>query len=131
MNEHRALTNRMLWMQRSFDLGPAEVLLQKTPITFDISAWEIFCPLLSGAKLVLALPDGHRDPRYLCQVIREAQITLVHFVPSMLEAFLADDVGESCASLRRVVCSGEALSGALARRPATPTAAARMPRCAP
>jgi amino acid adenylation domain-containing protein len=114
MNTHRAICNRLLWMQEAYDLTPADRVLQKTPCSFDVSVWEFFWPLLCGARLVVAEPDGHHDPAYLSRLIREEQITTVHFVPSMLQLFLEQDgLRLSCASLRRTICSGEAITPAL------------------
>ena len=110
MNTHRAICNRLLWMQRQYRLGPGDVVLQKTPFSFDVSVWEFFWPLLTGARLVLARPGGHRDPAYLAGLIHQERVSVCHFVPSMLQAFLAvPDLERSCASLRDVVCSGERL----------------------
>ncbi|HEY1733125.1 MAG TPA: amino acid adenylation domain-containing protein, partial [Acidimicrobiales bacterium] len=109
LNTHRGIVNRLDWMQREFGLGADDVVLQKTSSGFDVSVWEFFWPLTVGARLVFAKPDGHRDPAYLRDLIRRAGVTTVHFVPSMLKAFLAEDAVSSCTSLRRVVCSGEAL----------------------
>ncbi|WP_432728640.1 amino acid adenylation domain-containing protein [Variovorax sp. W6] len=120
MNEHRGIVNRLHWMQQAYALTPDDVVLQKTPLGFDVSVWEFFWPLMAGARLVLAKPDGHKDPAYLCELIRARGVTTLHFVPSMLQLFLArlDETGDTaaCAGLRRVVCSGEALSASLARR---------------
>jgi amino acid adenylation domain-containing protein len=116
MNTHRGIVNRLLWMQEAFPLTPADRVLQKTPTSFDVSVWELFWPLLTGARLVLARPGGHQDPAYLVQRIAAAGVTTLHFVPSMLQAFLEEPGLESCISLRRVIVSGEALSGELARR---------------
>nr|WP_268879070.1 non-ribosomal peptide synthetase [Albitalea terrae] len=116
MNEHRGVVNRLLWMQQAYGLGAHDAVLQKTPFSFDVSVWEFFWPLLQGARLVMARPGGHKDPAYLCEVIQEHRITTLHFVPSMLQAFLAHPDMGGCASLRRVVCSGEALPPALARQ---------------
>ncbi|HET6211301.1 MAG TPA: amino acid adenylation domain-containing protein [Micromonosporaceae bacterium] len=121
LNAHRGVVNRLNWMQDEFRLGPDDVVLQKTPVGFDVSVWEFFWPLLTGARLVLAEPGGHRDPAYLREVIARHGVTTIHFVPSMLAAFLADaeaagDPGAGCASLRRVVCSGEELPVEVARR---------------
>ena len=108
---HAGIVNRLVWMQGVFGLGGQDAVLQKTPFTFDVSVWEFFWPLLAGARLVLARPDGHRDPRYLAALIAAQRITTVHFVPSMLQAFMdAADPG-LCAGLARVICSGEALTG--------------------
>ena len=85
-------------------------MLQKTPFSFDVSVWEFFWPLLTGAKLVVAKPAGHKDGAYLAELIAREKITTVHFVPSMLSAFLEQGgLDSSCASLKRVICSGEAL----------------------
>ncbi|GAA2512979.1 amino acid adenylation domain-containing protein [Pilimelia columellifera] len=113
---HRGIVNRLLWMQRHFGLAPDDRVLQKTPYGFDVSVWEFFWPLTEGATVVLARPDGHRDPDYLAELIRDAGITTVHFVPSMLRAFLdAGQAGACGRTLRRVVCSGEELPAELVR----------------
>ena len=91
-------------------------ILQKTPFSFDVSVWEFFLPLLAGAQLVMAKPKGHQDPHYLAALIAETGITTVHFVPSMLQIFLDQADVLLCTGLRRVLCSGEALSYALQMR---------------
>jgi amino acid adenylation domain-containing protein len=116
MNTHRGISNRLLWMQRAYALTSADAVMQKTPFSFDVSVWEFFWPLLAGARLVLARPDGHRDAAYLIALIQSERITTMHFVPSMLSAFLDVPGLERCASLRRVICSGEALSCDLQER---------------
>ncbi|MBF6188705.1 non-ribosomal peptide synthetase [Nocardia farcinica] len=113
---HEAIVNRLVWMQQTYRLGPGEVVLQKTPATFDVSVWEFFWPLQVGAELVLAAPDGHRDPAYLRRVIDDYGVTTAHFVPSMLEAFLAGQDIARAGTLRRVFASGEALPAATAQR---------------
>ncbi|WP_178118564.1 amino acid adenylation domain-containing protein [Pseudomonas sp. SZ57] len=113
-NSHRALVNRLHWMQKAYALDGSDTVLQKTPFSFDVSVWEFFWPLMTGARLAMALPGDHRDPERLVQTIREHQITTLHFVPSMLQAFMAHPHVESCNTLRRVVCSGEALPAELA-----------------
>lgn len=116
MNEHRAVCNRLIWGQAEYWLEPSDRVLQKTPYGFDVSVWEFFWPLISGAELVLAKPEGHKDPRYLIDLIRREGVTTIHFVPSMLDIFLSEpDVG-TCTSLKRVFCSGEALSLSLQQR---------------
>jgi amino acid adenylation domain-containing protein len=116
MISHRAIVNRLRWMQRSYRLTGADRVLQKTPIGFDVSVWEFFWPLMTGAVLVLARPEGHRDPSYLATLIAREQVTTVHFVPSMLRLFLDEPRAARCPSLRRVICSGEELPYALQRR---------------
>ncbi|GAA2264965.1 hypothetical protein GCM10010415_31290 [Streptomyces atrovirens] len=107
---HRAIDNRLRWMQHAYGLTPADRVLQKTPSSFDVSVWEFFWPLREGATLVVAEPGGHKDPVYLARLIREQAVTTCHFVPSMLQVFLAGREAAGCAgSLRRVFCSGEAL----------------------
>ena len=109
MNTHAALRNRIEWMQDACRLGPDDRVLQKTPIGFDVSVWEFFLPLLAGASMVLARPGEHQDTRYLADVITRERVTTLHFVPSLLDAFLSDVERGACPSLRRVICSGEAL----------------------
>ena len=109
MNAHGPVVNRLLWMQSAYRLTPRDVVLQKTPFSFDVSVWEFFWPLMTGAKLVVAKPGGHQDPGYLKSLIASASVTTLHFVPSMLQAFLDEPGVAECTSLKRVVCSGEAL----------------------
>ncbi|MCG6576907.1 non-ribosomal peptide synthetase, partial [Pseudomonas sp. AF32] len=116
MNEHGAVVNRLLWMQEAYRLTADDAVLQKTPFSFDVSVWEFFWPLFTGARLVMARPGGHRDPAYLREVIQAQGITTMHFVPSMLDVFLAHGDAQGCAGLRQVMCSGEALPGHLVRR---------------
>jgi amino acid adenylation domain-containing protein/non-ribosomal peptide synthase protein (TIGR01720 family) len=108
-NRHSALTNRLCWMQEAYGLGAGDSVLQKTPFSFDVSVWEFFWPLMTGARLVVAAPGDHRDPATLVALINREQISTLHFVPSMLQAFLQDIDVASCTSLKRIVCSGEAL----------------------
>ncbi|GGK48926.1 non-ribosomal peptide synthetase [Salinarimonas ramus] len=112
VNTWAGLQNRLDWMQAAYPIGPGERVLHKTPTTFDVSVWELIWPLTEGATMVIAAPGGHRDPDYLRDLIVAQRVTLCHFVPSMLRAFLAAPSVESCRSLRRVICSGEALTGA-------------------
>ncbi|WP_277965037.1 amino acid adenylation domain-containing protein, partial [Pseudomonas sp. RIT-To-2] len=118
-NSHRALVNRLWWMQKAYGLGPEDTVLQKTPFSFDVSVWEFFWPLLTGARLALAQPGDHRDPERLVETITACQVSTLHFVPSMLQAFLAGAPVERCQSLRRIVCSGEALPAEVARQTLT------------
>ncbi|HYR09213.1 MAG TPA: amino acid adenylation domain-containing protein, partial [Longimicrobium sp.] len=118
MVEHRALANVMGWMGEAWPLGPDDVVLQKTPVSFDASARELFPPLLAGARMVIARPGGHRDPAYLVETIRREGVTTLHFVPTMLQFLLEEPGIERCTSIARVVCGGEALPAALARRAA-------------
>ena len=113
---HRAIWNRLQWMQETFQLADGEPVLQKTPYSFDVSVWEFFWPLQNGASLVLAKPGGHKDPAYLQKLIIKERITTIHFVPSMLQAFVNNADLADCTSLKRVICSGEALSPELVRQ---------------
>jgi amino acid adenylation domain-containing protein len=116
-NTHQGICNRLLWMQDAYRLRGTDAVLQKTPCGFDVSVWEFFWPLLAGARLVLARPGGHQDPAYLADLIAAQGVTVCHFVPSLLEVFLREpDLEERCASLRDVICSGEALSVDLQER---------------
>ncbi|HVF91658.1 MAG TPA: condensation domain-containing protein, partial [Blastocatellia bacterium] len=122
MNTHRSVSNRLLWMAREYNVTPGDAILQKTPFSFDVSVWELFLPLMCGARLVMARPGGHQDASYLVDLIKREKITLMHFVPSMLEVFLSeprlDEMGEldGIDSLRQVVCSGEALTRELVKK---------------
>ncbi|MFB7380491.1 amino acid adenylation domain-containing protein [Kitasatospora purpeofusca] len=113
---HRGIVNRLLWMQEQYGLTPEDVVLQKTPYTFDVSVWEFFWPLIAGASVMMARPDGHRDPGYLVDLVREAGVTTLHCVPSMLGLLVEEPGLGACTGLRRVFASGEALSPSLANR---------------
>ncbi|HEY0602196.1 MAG TPA: amino acid adenylation domain-containing protein, partial [Herpetosiphonaceae bacterium] len=116
INTHGGVRNRLLWMQETYGLSADDRVLQKTPFTFDVSVWEFFWPLISGAQLVVARPEGHKDNGYLVDLIERAGITTLHFVPSMLSLFLAEPGLDRCRSLRRVICSGEALPASVQAR---------------
>ncbi|WP_071323165.1 non-ribosomal peptide synthetase [Janthinobacterium sp. 1_2014MBL_MicDiv] len=115
-NRHDALYNRLVWMQQAYALGAGDTVLQKTPFSFDVSVWEFFWPLMYGARLAVAGPGEHRDPALLAAQIERHGVTTMHFVPSMLQAFVADLAPGACASLRTVICSGEALPADLQDR---------------
>jgi len=116
MISHRGILNRLRWMQEQYQLTGADRVLQKTPFSFDVSVWEFFWPLMAGAGLVICQPGRHGDSRYLAELIERERVTTLHFVPSMLSQFLDEPELARCASVRRVVCSGEALPGALQQR---------------
>ncbi|MEI8632408.1 AMP-binding protein [Vibrio sp. PP-XX7] len=103
-------------MKEDYGFGPDDVVLQKTPFSFDVSVWEFFCPLWSGATLVMAKPEGHKDPVYLRELIEQRGVSIVHFVPPMLQTFLEVVSPQSCPSLRLMFCSGEALLAETVRK---------------
>lgn len=109
LNQHDGLYNRLVWMKEYLKASDREIFLQKTPYTFDVSVWELLLPLICGAQLIFAVPDGHKDPFYLQQLISTHKITVAHFVPSMLNVFLNSLEPAICNSLKHIVCSGEAL----------------------
>ncbi|MEV5898268.1 amino acid adenylation domain-containing protein, partial [Nonomuraea fuscirosea] len=113
---HAGVVNRLAWMQERLRLPQGTRVLQKTSFGFDVSVWEFFWPLLWGGVLVLARPGGHRDAAYLAELIRRERVDVAHFVPSMLEAFLAEPAAAQCGGLRWVACSGEALPVHATRR---------------
>ncbi|WP_225732758.1 AMP-binding protein, partial [Nocardia sp. JCM 34519] len=118
---HAAISNQLQWKTAEFELGPADSLLLKTAATFDLSVWEFWSATVSGARLVIAAPDGHRDPAYLNELIARESVTTLHAVPSMLEALLAHAISEPrtrshLSDLHRVLAIGEALPGALAQK---------------
>ncbi|WP_051775011.1 non-ribosomal peptide synthetase [Paenibacillus tyrfis] len=115
MNEHRGICNRMHWMLETFRLEPDDRVIQKTPYTFDVSIWELFWPLITGARLMIARPGGHADSAYLVDFIAKHRITVAHFVPSMLRIFLQERDLSRCASLKQVYCTGEALAPDIAQ----------------
>ena len=108
-NSHKGLLNRLLWMQEDIQVIAEDIILQKTPYTFDVSVWELLLPLMMGGKLVFAEPDGHMDTVYLKQLIEKESISILHFVPSMLSLFLECPIRKNLTSIRQVICSGEAL----------------------
>ncbi|HEV2756773.1 MAG TPA: AMP-binding protein, partial [Actinomycetota bacterium] len=112
MVEHQGVVNRLVWMQRAYDIHERDGVVQKTPFSFDVSVWEFFWPLLVGARLVVARPGGHRDPAYLSELMARHNVTIAHFVPSMLRAFV--DQAQLPATLKKVICSGEELTPDLA-----------------
>ncbi|MBZ0165158.1 MAG: amino acid adenylation domain-containing protein, partial [Candidatus Omnitrophica bacterium] len=116
MNTHVAILNRLLWMQKEYHIDGTDRILQKTPFSFDVSVWEFFWPLMFGATLVVARPEGHKDSAYLRDLIQAEAITTLHFVPSMLQIFLEEEGIESLTTLKRVICSGEALSTEVQKR---------------
>ena len=126
MVPHRGIVNRLLWEQEAFRLTPGDRFLHKTPIGFDVSVWEVFWPLTAGACLVIARPEGHRDPAYLADLIARERITTVHFVPSMLQAFLETPGLSGLASVRLLMAGGEALPPELIRRAQARLPGARM-----
>ncbi|MFI9123582.1 amino acid adenylation domain-containing protein [Streptomyces bikiniensis] len=114
MVEHHAVVNRLMWMQRRYPIGPGDMLLQKTPISFDVSVWELLWWAVEGAGVVLLPPGGEKDPRKIARVVRDRRVNAVHFVPSMLGPFLdllesGPDRAGDLGALRTVFCSGEAL----------------------
>ena len=107
---HGGICNRLNWMDNDYPITINDTFLQKTPITFDVSLWELFWPLQKGAKLIVEIPDGHKNPEKLIGTIKQHQVTNIHFVPSMLNVFIQTYGVDSCNSLKRIFCSGEALS---------------------
>lgn len=117
---HRSIDNRLRWQQHQIPVGEGDRVLHKTPISFDVHVWELYWPLAEGAAVVIAAPEGHRDPAYLARVIAEQSVTAVHFVPTMLSALTSSPAARRILTeagfghdreqpLRYVVCSGEAL----------------------
>ncbi len=115
MLPHRAVVNYLQWMQAQFSLGAGDCVLQKAPVSFDASVWELYLPLIAGARLFLARPDGHRDPEYLVATIAAQRVTVLQFVPSLL-AVVLDDLAMACKDVRLLILGGEALPADLATR---------------
>ncbi|MEI2831855.1 non-ribosomal peptide synthetase [Pseudomonas mosselii] len=115
-NTHAALAERLQWMQATYALDDSDVLMQKAPISFDVSVWECFWPLVSGCRLVLAGPGEHRDPQRIAQLIQQHGVTTLHFVPPLLQVFVQEPLAAGCTSLRRLFSGGEALSAVLRDR---------------
>lgn len=116
MVTHGSVANYVAWMGEAFPMAAGDAVLQKAPFTFDASVWEIYLPLLTGARLVLARHGGERDPGYIADLVAREGVTDVQFVPSLLRPFLETHGVERCLSLRRVFSGGEALPAALQNR---------------
>jgi len=115
-NTHAALAERLQWMQATYTLDETDVLMQKAPISFDVSVWECFWPLIVGCRLVLAGPGEHRDPHRIAQLVQEHGVTTLHFVPPLLQLFIEEPLAGECTSLRRLFSGGEALPAELRNR---------------
>jgi amino acid adenylation domain-containing protein/non-ribosomal peptide synthase protein (TIGR01720 family) len=115
-NTHAALAERLQWMQATYRLDESDVLMQKAPISFDVSVWECFWPLVSGCRLVLAGPGEHRDPHRIAQLVQQHGVTTLHFVPPLLQLFVDEPLAAECTSLRRLFSGGEALPAELRNR---------------
>ncbi len=115
-NTHGALAERLQWMQATYQLNDTDVLMQKAPISFDVSVWECFWPLITGCRLVLAGPGEHRDPHRIAQLVQEHGVTTLHFVPPLLQLFIDEPLVPECTSLRRLFSGGEALPAELRNR---------------
>ncbi|MBD9441274.1 non-ribosomal peptide synthetase [Pseudomonas sp. PDM04] len=115
-NTHAALAERLQWMQDSYRLDDSDVLMQKAPISFDVSVWECFWPLITGARLLIAGPGEHRDPHRIAQLVQQFGVTTLHFVPPLLALFIDEPLSAECTSLRRVFSGGEALPAELRSR---------------
>jgi amino acid adenylation domain-containing protein len=116
MIPHRAIANRVLWLVATWPFGPGEVVIQKTPISFDASVWELFAPLLGGARIAMARPEGHKDPAHLVDAMIAEGVTVLQLVPSMLEHLVLEPRLSEVATLDRLYLGGEALSRALVDR---------------
>jgi len=116
MIPHRAICNHMHWMQRVWPLTPGDVVLQKTPFSFDASVWEFYAPLLAGGRLIMARPGGHADSAYLVRSVIEHSVSILQLVPSVLRLLLDEPDFGRCRSLKRVFCGGEALTTDLQER---------------
>src|SRR5258708_3969239 len=116
MIHHQGLCNRLVWMQTAFGLNNNDIVLQKTPISFDVSAWELFAPLLVGAQIVLAQQGGEENPSYLAEITRRKNITMMNLVPALLQLIVEEPAFKNSAGLSHMLCGGEAMSSALSRR---------------
>ncbi|WP_435795219.1 amino acid adenylation domain-containing protein [Nocardia aurea] len=119
---HHSVLNQLSWVSGTYALTSRDVVLQKTPATFDVSVWELFGTLAAGARLVIARPDGHTDPAYLAETIAAHGVTLTSFVPSMLAVFADAAPTHSLDTLRAVLVGGEAFGAEVvaAARPVMP-----------
>lgn len=109
MNQHLGVLNRLLWMQNQLNISCDDVILHKTPLSFDVSIWELLLPFITGATMSIVAPKEHVNPHYLLERLKQDSVTTLHFVPSMLAAALPIFQQEDLKSLRMIICSGEAL----------------------
>jgi len=116
MVSHGAICEHLLWARAERPLGGEDAVLQKIPMNFDVSVNELFWPLVSGARLVVARPGGHRDDAYLVERVEDRRVTVLHALPSTLEIFLGERARERCATLKLVVTGGESLGAERAER---------------
>ncbi len=114
MVEHMSSVNRIEWMQKHYQLSEHDVVLQKTPISFDVSLCELTWFFMVGARLVIAEPQGHKDPDYLCKLIQNQQVTQVRFVPSMFRLIIEHNEWQNCGSLKNIYLTGEAVDVSIA-----------------
>jgi len=115
-NTHAALAERLQWMQATYQLNAEDVLMQKAPVSFDVSVWECFWPLITGCRLLIAAPGEHRDPRRMVELVQQFQVTTLHFVPPLLQLFIGEAQVAQCISLKRLFSGGEALPAELRNR---------------
>ncbi|MVV49026.1 amino acid adenylation domain-containing protein [Pseudomonas sp. PB120] len=115
-NTHAALAERLQWMQSTYRLDETDVLMQKAPISFDVSVWECFWPLITGSRLLIAGPGEHRDPHRIAQLVQQFGVTTLHFVPPLLALFIDEPLSAECTRLRRLFSGGEALPAELRNR---------------
>ncbi|MEN1935220.1 amino acid adenylation domain-containing protein [Paenibacillus sp. 102] len=114
MIEHHTVLNRVQWMVHEYDIHEDDVLLQKTPIVFDVSVWELFMWFFVGARVHVLVPDGEKSPEQIIKAVHEHKVSTIHFVPSMFNVFLEyleENEGlKRLTTLKRVFTSGEALT---------------------
>jgi amino acid adenylation domain-containing protein len=116
MVTHRSISNNMHWRQSVFQFKPGDSIVQRTPLSFDVSVGELFFPLTSGARVIMARPEGHKDSAYLLKLAAEQQVTLLDLVPSLLQACVEEPGLEQCLNLRHMLCGAEALPTELQKR---------------
>ncbi|MCP4218391.1 MAG: amino acid adenylation domain-containing protein, partial [bacterium] len=119
--EHGSVVNRLHWMQTRYPIDCKDVLLQKTPYVFDVSVWELFWWAFQGATLAILGPGDEKNPGEIVKAIHTYGVTTIHFVPSMLNAFLEHlelpgTALSRLSALRQVFASGEALRPEQAER---------------
>ena len=115
MITHMGVVNRIKWMKEYYNFLAGDALLFKAPLNFDVSIWEIFLPLISGGRVIIAEPGKHASTEYIVDLVRLNKINFVHFVPEMLRKFLKERNCENCKSIKTIVCGGEAWNIDLAK----------------
>jgi len=115
MISHRAIVNHMKWMLAAWPLSTDDRVLQRTPLSFDASVWEVFAPLIGGATMVLSAHETSSYDKLASEIVQH-RVTVLQLVPSLLNVLLDQGRLVGCHSLKRVYCGGEPLTSRLEKQ---------------